>query len=183
MAASSPYVTAAATVMMPLTTHDSRKSPGEPTSRAISAATMKMPDPIIEPMTIVVQSSRPSPSTRPAAGARWAELSATVAAMLPSLQRVNGPLSRGREYSAKRLEEFSRLRPDVLSSEKIMDHSYRIRSRFDNLRRRRKRYSTDRYERLARQCAHLTHTFQPHNRIGALLAPCRENRPERNIVG
>ena len=42
--------------MTPLTTQQSRKRPGDRTSRAISAATMKIPEPIIEPMTIVVQS-------------------------------------------------------------------------------------------------------------------------------
>src|SRR5437764_13549899 len=35
--------------------------PGEPTCREISAETMKMPDPIIEPATSMVESSNPRP--------------------------------------------------------------------------------------------------------------------------
>ena len=48
-------------VMMPATTHAPRKSAGESTIRAMSAETMKIPEPIIPPMTIVVALVRPSP--------------------------------------------------------------------------------------------------------------------------
>src|SRR5690242_9449533 len=61
IAASSPYVTAAITVISPLITHARSSRPGDPTSRPISAETMKMPEPIIEPMTIVVASYRRRP--------------------------------------------------------------------------------------------------------------------------
>lgn len=37
--------------------------PDEPTCREISAETIKMPDPIIEPATSIVESSKPSPLT------------------------------------------------------------------------------------------------------------------------
>jgi hypothetical protein len=37
--------------------------PGEPTSLEDSAETMKMPDPIIDPTTIIVASSSPRPRT------------------------------------------------------------------------------------------------------------------------
>ena len=36
-------------------------SAGEPVIRAMSADTIKMPDPIIEPITIAVAEKRPSP--------------------------------------------------------------------------------------------------------------------------
>src|SRR5438876_661238 len=39
--------------------------PGEPTCRDISAETRKMPEPIIEPATIVVESSSPRPRMNP----------------------------------------------------------------------------------------------------------------------
>ena len=40
-------------------------SPGDCVCRAISAETMKMPEPIMEPMTSVVASIRPRPLIRP----------------------------------------------------------------------------------------------------------------------
>ena len=39
--------------------------PEEPSSRAMSAGTMKIPEPIIEPATIIVASSRPKSRTKP----------------------------------------------------------------------------------------------------------------------
>src|ERR1039457_5956268 len=48
-------------VMNPMTTQAAMSSAGELTSRAISAETMKMPEPIMEPMTSVVELVRPRP--------------------------------------------------------------------------------------------------------------------------
>src|ERR1019366_10122613 len=39
--------------------------PVEPVCRAMSADTMKMPEPIIDPATIMVESNRPRPRTKP----------------------------------------------------------------------------------------------------------------------
>src|SRR6185503_7248085 len=52
-------------VRRPVTIHATNNQPGEPTCRDISAETMKMPEPIIDPATIVVESRRPSPRTNP----------------------------------------------------------------------------------------------------------------------
>jgi hypothetical protein len=43
----------------PATVHASNNQPGAPINRDDSAETMKMPDPIIEPITIMVASSQP----------------------------------------------------------------------------------------------------------------------------
>ena len=43
-------------VSRPVTTHAPSSQPGLPIVRAMSADTMKMPDPIIAPMTIIVES-------------------------------------------------------------------------------------------------------------------------------
>ena len=59
MAASSPYDSAAAMVSRPVMTQDISSHPALPSCRDISAATMKMPEPIIEPATIMVESKRP----------------------------------------------------------------------------------------------------------------------------
>ena len=50
-------------VMNPVTTQAAMSNTGESTSRAISAETMKMPEPIMEPMTSVVALVRPRPLT------------------------------------------------------------------------------------------------------------------------
>src|SRR5690348_9328346 len=44
--------------MMPVTIHATRSQPGEPSLRPMSAETMKMPDPIIDPATSIVASVR-----------------------------------------------------------------------------------------------------------------------------
>ena len=50
-------------VSTPVTSQATKSQPGDPTCRAMSADTMKMPDPIMDPATIIVESSRPSPWT------------------------------------------------------------------------------------------------------------------------
>jgi len=51
-------------VSTPASAHAASSHPGDPTRRDDSAEVMKMPDPIIEPTTIVVASSRLRPRTR-----------------------------------------------------------------------------------------------------------------------
>src|ERR1700675_3127518 len=53
------------TVINPVVTQTTINNPGLPTCRAMSADTMKMPDPIIEPATIMVASSGPRLLTNP----------------------------------------------------------------------------------------------------------------------
>ena len=65
IAASSPYDNAAATVSTPVITHESNSQPELPTSRAIDDDTIKMPDPIIDPATSIVESKRPKPRLSP----------------------------------------------------------------------------------------------------------------------
>src|SRR5215207_1746340 len=48
-------------VSTPVTTPATSSQPGLPTWRAMSAGTMKMPEPIIDPTTTIVASYRPSP--------------------------------------------------------------------------------------------------------------------------
>src|SRR5437868_515365 len=54
-------------VSRPVTSQTTRSQPGAPTCWEIVDETMKMPEPIIEPATSMVASSRPSPRTRPVA--------------------------------------------------------------------------------------------------------------------
>src|SRR3989454_5604970 len=52
-------------VKRPVMTRVRMRPPAEPTCRAMSAETMKMPDPIIDPATIIVESSSPSSRRNP----------------------------------------------------------------------------------------------------------------------
>src|SRR5688572_32905288 len=68
MAASSAQQSAPVIVSTPASAQAISNQPGEPTSRDDSAETMKMPEPIIEPTTIIVASSRLRPRTSFAGG-------------------------------------------------------------------------------------------------------------------
>src|SRR6185369_554010 len=63
IAASSAQQSAPVMVSTPASAHAISSQPGEPTSRDDSAEVMKIPDPIIEPTTIIVASSRLRPRT------------------------------------------------------------------------------------------------------------------------
>src|SRR5215213_9902337 len=64
IAASSAQQSAPVMVSTPASAQAMISQPGEPTRRDDSAEVMKIPDPIIEPTTIVVASSRLRPRTR-----------------------------------------------------------------------------------------------------------------------
>src|SRR5438552_16783609 len=64
------------TVNNPVTNQTTSNQPGAPTSRARTAETIKMPEPIIDPATIIVESSKPSPRMNPV------DLSSALAAAL-----------------------------------------------------------------------------------------------------
>ena len=51
-------------VMAAVTSQAAMSRAGEPTVRLMSAETMKMPEPIIEPMTMAVAENRPMPRTK-----------------------------------------------------------------------------------------------------------------------
>src|SRR4051812_3167168 len=63
-AANSPYDRAAIRVRVAATIQVMISSPGDWVCLAMAAGTMKMPGPIIDPMTSVVESTRPRPFTK-----------------------------------------------------------------------------------------------------------------------
>jgi hypothetical protein len=65
MVASSEQQRAPVIVNKPATAHARSNQPGAPLSRDDSAEVMKMPEPIIEPITIIVASTGPSARTKP----------------------------------------------------------------------------------------------------------------------
>src|SRR4029078_4295257 len=65
MAARSPYARAPSTVITPAASHASMSQSGELTVREMSAETMKIPDPIMDPATSIVASVRDRALTNP----------------------------------------------------------------------------------------------------------------------
>src|SRR6185503_10454402 len=63
IAANSAQQSAPVMVSTPASAQAMSSQPGAPTKRDDSAETMKIPDPIIEPTTIMLASIRPSPRT------------------------------------------------------------------------------------------------------------------------
>src|SRR4051812_15463669 len=78
MAESSAQQSAPQRVIKPASPQAARSQPGAPISREDSAEVMKMPDPIIEPMTMAVASRVPSPRTSFAADAPRGRSSGSV---------------------------------------------------------------------------------------------------------
>src|SRR5690349_10075574 len=96
IAASSAQQSAPVIVSTPASAHATSSHPGEPTRREDSAEVMKMPEPIIDPTTIIVASSRLSPRTR-----RAAELRVVVASAMDRVDIV------GRAAAVKSRQENS----------------------------------------------------------------------------
>src|SRR5487761_526107 len=87
-------------VRIPVIAQVASRPPAEPVWRAISADTIKMPEPIIDPTTIMVESKRPRPRIKPcslAIGAVEAAEAAGDAFMLPaSSRRFRTPAAHAR---------------------------------------------------------------------------------------
>ena len=110
IAASSPYARAPKIVTTPETIHAMSSQKGELTVREISAETMKMPDPIIEPATSIVASVSVSALTN----SRDDGVSAVGVVLVNALPQVLGcspvfpPCTARRSYPTR--EDFARER-------------------------------------------------------------------------
>src|SRR6185436_5533382 len=142
-AASSPYVSAAIRVKAAATTQVTMSRPGDCVWRAMSAETIKIPDPIMEPMTSVVASSRPRPLTRPFVFGLLMRAYCT----LP----FPHPLADGCGRA--------------IGGQKIADDGYRIGAAFEHRWRVIARDAADRYERLVRDSPPDLQTLDAHDRV------------------
>src|SRR6185312_1928856 len=79
MAESSPYESAPAMVSAPAIAHATSNHPGLPISRAISDETMKIPEPIITPITSMVESNKPRPRAN-----SWAVCDESIPGSIPA---------------------------------------------------------------------------------------------------
>src|SRR6476646_7383919 len=99
-------------VIKPVTSHAAISSAGESTSRAISAETRKMPDPIIEPITSMVELVRPRPLTKSRSGA---SSRATVAGLVSMLMKIGDqwPVASHQPKQVVRLLVLSKTLPEI----------------------------------------------------------------------
>src|SRR5206468_7228731 len=102
IAASSPYVSAPRIVTTPETTHAMRSQNGELTLREMSAETMKMPEPIIDPATSIVASVSVSALTnsRDDGAVVSAVAVVDVKALLAPRLAVSSPSLAGESYAS-----------------------------------------------------------------------------------
>src|SRR5216110_1342485 len=101
IAASSPYESAPKIVITPVAIHAISSQKGELTVREISAETMKMPDPIIEPATSIVASVSVSALTNSRDDGAVSAVAVVVANALPLLLGLPGVFLL---YSARKLQ-------------------------------------------------------------------------------
>src|SRR3974390_3920149 len=129
-------------VRKPVTSHAPRSNAGELVSRAISADTIKMPEPIIEPMTSVVALVRPSPFTN--------SLSPPVRETV-FVSVLKEPLESGRclrKNLHEKPQEF--LCRASRRTQQVRDDCYRIGPRLDHRLRVLARDASDHHQPLPR---------------------------------
>lgn len=131
-------------VMTAVTSQAAMRSAGDPTPRAISAGTMKMPEPIIDPITMAVAEKRPKPFTKVVrSGAAVCDCS--IATKLPD----SGAFVALNLPAANHAEELLRA-PCYVSVKQRGNHSYRVGSCIQNASGVEQRNSTYADERLPR---------------------------------
>src|SRR5580693_2775153 len=178
IAASSPYESAADTVSSPVKTQVSSKPPGEPVCREMSAATMNIPEPIIDPTTIIVPSNNPIARTKPGSflvvlwGSGW---------LVSAIRKV--PQTAARVFRGFKCPDvLPRMLPWIGRAQNPTNYSNRVGARFDNRCRTLQRDSADGDNGLIRKRTHFAQEIQADNGIRIGLARCTENRSNGNVI-
>src|ERR1700719_3526984 len=104
--------------------------PGDPVCREISAATIKIPDPIIDPTTIIVPSNNPMARTNPPSlRAALDDVAGLISALSIILHRDSQPSPFQQIYILPRPLNY------IFRAQNIADDRDRIRSRLDHFGR------------------------------------------------
>src|ERR1700691_2347695 len=146
----------------------------------MSADTMKMPEPIIEPTTIIVESKRPRPCT---SSPSWRMEDSIVGAVFAiCLTRATRGLATGRPRFFRHRQEFSCALGRIRRGREIADDRYRIRARQKNVFGPLESDTADRHERLAGNGARGSNEIQADYGIRILLRRRRKDRAYGYIV-
>src|SRR5712692_3410773 len=140
------------------------RPPAVPVCRAMSAETMKMPEPIIEPTTIIVASSRPSPFTSPlSAGLRWA-------AIVRGVSDISAPpLTCPIRKLDGCFQKLTRSQGRFGGAEQIARHRHRVGAGAKHVAGALQRDPADRDQRLPGQRSRPLEELQSHHRVRVLL--------------
>src|SRR5260370_28496265 len=177
-AASSPKESAAETVSNPVRTQVSSSPTAEPVCRVMSAATMKMPEPIIDPTTIIVPSKRPMARTKPVSC-----FVATGSWMVCVVSAIFGYL-HGRR--AIRLAQHVEVLPGTLAriprEQNVANHRHAVGTRVHHRLGSLQCDSPDSHDRLVRHRADFPDQFHSNHRIGIRFRCRRKYRPHRDVI-
>src|SRR5882724_1171753 len=177
MAANSPYDSAAESVSTPVRIHVSSNPPAEPVCRVMSAATIKMPEPIIEPTTIIVPSNKPMARTNPASLLMASSRTGIAVSAIPFC------LTRCSMVCAfQQFDESACALCGIGRSQDVADDGHRIRTRGNHFGHALQGNSTDSYDRLVRQAPRRANHFQANDGVGIRFSISRKDRSKRNII-
>src|SRR5438309_4215841 len=130
----------------------------------MSAETIKMPDPIIEPTTIIVESKRPRPRIKPESLATGStevtDIAGDVFTLSPSIL-----FAGARSFSEKKLGADSR----IFRGHQVARHGQRIGAGAKSVCSALQRNTANSDEGLARVPASLTQQIQTDDGIGIFL--------------
>src|SRR5437879_750397 len=154
-----------------------RSPPAEPVCRAMSAETIKIPDPIIEPTTIMVESKRPSPRIKPDSVAMGSgevtDVAGDVFTVSPSIL-----FAGARSFSEISLGASGR----ILCGNQVARHGQGIGAGAKSNCGAFEGDAANGDERFAGMAASLTQQIQSDHGIRIFLGGCRENRAESDVV-
>src|SRR5271156_3931418 len=165
--------------MMPETIQTVSRSPGLCTCAAISAETMKIPEPIIEPQTIIVESKRPSPLTNsdwPAATPALGKAASAIRAAPRSLARTPRVKNFRRDAQI-----FCRAFGRLPCRHQIANHGDRIGAGAIDRLGVFRRDSATRHNRFPGHGSRARYELQAHPRIRILLGGGRKHRPDGDV--
>src|SRR6059058_1160662 len=136
-------------VSSPVRTQVRRSPPAEPVWREISAATMKMPEPIIDPTTIIVPSNKPMARTKPCSLAALAE----IAWVLSAIRHFPHSSLDARRVvrSFQNFDELKGARSRIPRAENIANRGNRIRPSPHDFRGAFQRDSANRHDGFVRK--------------------------------
>src|SRR3990172_7936651 len=137
----------------------------------MSAETMKIPDPIIEPTTIIVESSRPRPLTS-------SPLAVSTARPMAASAMVSSMLVQPPESTPKLFEA----RGDVVRGHPPADDRHSVRPGLDGRGGVGGGDAADGHERLARQLARFAQAREADDGLRVRLGRGRKDGPEGHVV-
>src|ERR1700730_699055 len=166
-------------VSRPVITQVRSRPPAEPVCRGMSAVTIKMPEPIIEPTTIIVPSNNPMARTKPGSWfAAPCETACVRSLMAPGVSD-GGRMIGGCQYVNKLTRPLCR----IGCEENIADDRDAVGARANDFGGSLDCDTADGHNGLVRERANRADKIDAYDGIGVGLGDGRKHRPDGNVVG